>query len=286
LVGLQVSVVLKNAVHEPSTALRSCTELALLLKQSEGLGVPVLFGLTDGGSEHRMTFASVPIALIGLFRLLDVDFAVFVRTCPGHSWTNPVERCVPLLNTALSGVAVDRQKIADANPARAAAMEATVLKARSMKELRRLATLQPELKGKVLESCASISDVLMGRFKQIKLKDTAITEAPKASDGEVEELFAAVNRLCLTPGDTTLQAIKDKHQLKRFTAKRVVMSKYVPAPLSASLHQSLSACPLRQQVHSNLQEEVLDGPPSQGWRPRCRAGGCVRVQVQAAALAQ
>ena len=46
---------------------------------------------TDGGPDHRVTFLSVPLALIALFLKHDLDFLCAACTAPCHSWSNPVE---------------------------------------------------------------------------------------------------------------------------------------------------------------------------------------------------
>ena len=53
------------------------TELSKLL---EGNAKPILFLYSDGGPDHRVTYISVQIALIALFRILDLDYLCAART--------------------------------------------------------------------------------------------------------------------------------------------------------------------------------------------------------------
>ena len=56
---------------------------------------------TDGGSDHTLTFQSVQLSLISIFLALDLDFLCAARTAPLHSWRNPVERIMSILNLGL-----------------------------------------------------------------------------------------------------------------------------------------------------------------------------------------
>jgi len=68
---------------------------------------------TDGGPDHRLTYVSVKLSLITLFRKLHLDFLVALRTAPSNSWANPVERIMSILNLGLQGVGVMRRKMDD-----------------------------------------------------------------------------------------------------------------------------------------------------------------------------
>ncbi len=57
-----------------------------------------------GGPDHRISYLSVQISLICLFFTLDLDMLVAARTAPHHSFRNPVERIVSLLNIGLIGL--------------------------------------------------------------------------------------------------------------------------------------------------------------------------------------
>lgn len=88
---------LKEAAFEASSPLRHATELYSVLKHEQE-GRPILFLYTDGGPDHRLTYLSVQLSLVALFRNLDLDFLCAARTAPYHSWRNPVERIMSILN--------------------------------------------------------------------------------------------------------------------------------------------------------------------------------------------
>ena len=56
---------------------------------------------------------SVKLALIALFRKLNLDFLVSLRTAPSNSWANPVERIMSIVNIGLQGIGIMRSKMSD-----------------------------------------------------------------------------------------------------------------------------------------------------------------------------
>ena len=95
-----VFIGIKDAVFEHSTPLRHATEIYNIL-QSQSLMKPILFVYSDGGPDHRLTYMSVKLTLICLFLKLDLDYLCAGRTAPYHSWRNPVERVMSILNLGL-----------------------------------------------------------------------------------------------------------------------------------------------------------------------------------------
>ena len=67
----------------------------------------------DGGPDHRVNYISVKVALVALFRDLNLDMLIALRTAPSNSWANPVERIMSIVNIGLQGIGVMGQKISD-----------------------------------------------------------------------------------------------------------------------------------------------------------------------------
>ena len=68
-----VFVSLKDAAFESSSPMHHMAELySLLSSQPDQKRVLLLY--TDGGPDHRVTYVSVQLALIAIFKLLDLDF--------------------------------------------------------------------------------------------------------------------------------------------------------------------------------------------------------------------
>ena len=94
-------VAFKDAVFEASSPQRHTAELHSLLVANNLHYYPILFLYSDGGSDHRLTYLSVQLSLISLFLTLDLDFLCACRTAPYHSWRNPVERLMSVVNLGL-----------------------------------------------------------------------------------------------------------------------------------------------------------------------------------------
>ena len=108
-----VFVTLKDKVMQPSNALRHATELSKVIESNFSSQVPqILLLISDGGSDHRVTFLSVKVALIAIFLKLDVDMLIAIRTCPYQSWSNMAERVMSTLNLALQNVSLAREEMA------------------------------------------------------------------------------------------------------------------------------------------------------------------------------
>ena len=99
---------LKESAFEPSSPVRHCVELANVLSSRNLQSQPILFLYSDGGPDHRLTYLSVQVALISLFLKFDLDFFCVARTAPFHSWRNPVERIMSLLNLGLQCIGLVR----------------------------------------------------------------------------------------------------------------------------------------------------------------------------------
>ena len=122
---------LKEAVFQSSSPLRHATELHSLLLSRIG-NKTIMFMYSDGGPDHRLTYVSVQLSLIALFLNLNLDFLVACRTAPNHSWKNPVERIMSLLNIGLQCVGLMRAQMSVefesvVNPLRACAARVTVV---------------------------------------------------------------------------------------------------------------------------------------------------------------
>ena len=101
-----VHVLYKYSAFEPSSPIRHSTELTTLLSD-KALTRPVLFLYSDGGPDHRVTYMS-KVSMICLFLQLDLDYLCAARTAPYHSFRNPAERIMSILNLGLQSVGLAR----------------------------------------------------------------------------------------------------------------------------------------------------------------------------------
>lgn len=83
----QVFVSFKDTVFEPSSAIWHATEFqdAIHTMYTPQASPPILCLYTDGGPDHRCTYGSVQIALIGFFLSGNYDMLIAVHTAPHHS---------------------------------------------------------------------------------------------------------------------------------------------------------------------------------------------------------
>src|SRR5215475_1427727 len=100
---------------------------------------------TDGGPDHKVTYLRVQLSLIAMFKALDLDYLVAIRTPPGHSWKNPVERIMSILNLGLQCVGLMRQEMDIGS-------EEIMTQCNSMNDIRKAAEKTPSLKKNLKES--------------------------------------------------------------------------------------------------------------------------------------
>ena len=121
----------------------------------------MLFLYSDGGPDHRLTYLSVQISLVALFRALDLDYFCAARTAPCQSWRNPVERVMSTVNMGMQCVGLMRKQ----------GSEAQVGKCSSLADMRKAAAKHPNFKEDTLDSISSVKILLSDLFQRLKLKE-------------------------------------------------------------------------------------------------------------------
>jgi hypothetical protein len=107
--GGQLIVTLKDSILQPSTPLQHAAEMHAKIASQDLLGrLEVGVFKTDGGPDRNTTFVAVQLAAVALARRLDLPALVLMRTAPGQSYVNPVERTMSVLNLAGQGMALVR----------------------------------------------------------------------------------------------------------------------------------------------------------------------------------
>ncbi len=106
----KVFVGMKDSTFQPSSPLRHATELRTILHSSDP-GKEIILIYSDEGPDHRVNFLQVQLSLVTLFLRGDYDSLVAVRTPPGHSWKNPAERIMSIINLGLQAVGVMRSQM-------------------------------------------------------------------------------------------------------------------------------------------------------------------------------
>ena len=203
----RVSISLKDAVFEASSPSRHAAEMYKLIDHK-----PVLFLYCDGGPDHRLTYVSVQLSLIALFCKLDLDYLCVCRTAPFHSWKNPVERIMSLVNLELQSVGLMRQQTEEE-------YEAIINKCNNMEQLRHAAKSKPEVKEKLLDSIEPVKIMLSDIFTQLKWNERTLEVHNSATENEIQEFWEIVKEI-----DSTLLfdkryrkcTLKDHPKLQEF----------------------------------------------------------------------
>ena len=216
-----VVVGLKDAVFEHSSPSRHMCELFQVL-QNRQLEKSILFIYTDGGSDHRLTYLSVKISLICLFLKLDLDYLCAGRTAPYHSWRNPVERIMSVLNLGLQSVGIARA-------AMPTDFESEVSKCNNLSELRGIASCNSGITEAVANSLSPVKSLLCSIFARLKLHENSIECFEAASTRELSEFWTSVISLDATLEEKTQYRKEDlplHKQLSQFISHCCQSSTY------------------------------------------------------------
>lgn len=207
----QVYVTFKDSIFQPSTPFRHVVELQHILEAKEERK-PGLFMYTDGGPDHRVTYGAVKLSLIVLFKRMNLEFLVACRTAPGHSWANPAERIMSLLNLAFQNTALAREQAS-------ADVETAIRSCSSMKEIRKKAERNHRIKDEWLQSVQPIIETLTSRATRVQLKGEQCQVFKAASDDEVEMAEAEVTLI-----DPTIQFghYQQQHLVRSQQLKKVI----------------------------------------------------------------
>lgn len=179
----QVYVGLKCSTFEPSSPFRHMAEI---IQTHPSLStMPILFIYSDGGPDHRLTYISVQLSLICLFLKLDLDYLCACRTAPYHSWRNPVERVMSVLNLGLQCVGLARAQMPQL-------FEEEVSKCSTLSEIRRIASRVDGFEAAVQDSLSPVKVLLSNVFSRLQLNDEFIKPFAAASKDEISDFWSAL----------------------------------------------------------------------------------------------
>ncbi|WAR27046.1 hypothetical protein MAR_012750 [Mya arenaria] len=157
----QVSVSVNDSVFQVSTPMRHAASLSKMVPLDK---TKILMKYSDGGTDHRTTLEAVRCAAICLFKEYDLDMVILARCAPGHSWRNPAERVMSIMNLGLQNCSLERESSTDV-------IEKKLKSCSSMKSVRDAAAKQPELKAAWVDSVEPVQASLRNRFQRLKLKE-------------------------------------------------------------------------------------------------------------------
>ena len=180
---------LADAAFSPTTCF---SNMVAILEMVEKQGIRdiamILCVLSDGGADHNVVHSSVQIAVIALCIYMKIDIAFFMRTIPGHSWTNIVERVMAIFNIGLYHVALERPRMDDR-------CEEIMSKCGGLVDVREEGKKSSHFKGQVQETMGKVSDALAERFNRLSLKDEPFQRLPSYDEATVERFFEVLRRI-------------------------------------------------------------------------------------------
>ena len=106
-------------------------------------------------------FKSVQVAAVVLFCALNLDAYIAIRCAPHHSYTNPAERCMSILNLALQGGATARAPMPDVQ-------ESLIRNCSSITDIRAKAERSEDLKKELQKSVNVVRDQVITQFNRIR----------------------------------------------------------------------------------------------------------------------
>ena len=198
----KVGVTVNDSVFEQSSPFRHAVTLQKILSSQND--IHVLLKYSDGGTDHRNTLESVKCSAICLFKEMNLDLLVLARCAPGHSWRNPAERIMSILNLGLQNCALERQKCDDAT-------ESTLKKCGSMKEIRVAASKHPELQQAYSESVEPVQATIRNRFARLKLKEEPFLTLDPMTELEIDVFKRHLRELF---PDLNLETLQKNHTKK------------------------------------------------------------------------
>ena len=105
----RIYVTVNEAIFERSTALQHKEECNNIHEKESGFWHPIGCIYTDHNPGHY----SMRLAHIAHYLMNDLDMLAAACTYPGGSYVNPTERCMPLLNIALNGMALSLRAMSE-----------------------------------------------------------------------------------------------------------------------------------------------------------------------------
>lgn len=110
-----VTTVVNDSVLQTANPFRHAVILTKLAAENNK---KILIKFTDGGTDQRNCREAVKCANICIFSELNLDLLIHGRCAPGHSWTNPAERIMSILNLGLQNCALSRDKLDEESEAK------------------------------------------------------------------------------------------------------------------------------------------------------------------------
>ena len=240
----QVYVAVKSSIMQPSTVVRAHAELSKVLIREKSGKKSIGIMLTGGGPEHNLNFVSVQIALIIMWRVVDLDVLVVCRSCPQNSWTNEVERVMSVLNLGLYSMCFSRLRMHpvhnddreyDDVHCTAASSEFLEQKWRSSRTtamLRQRLQENVDFRNAATKSIGGACEEMTKRFLNLTWTDRNIERGYIASDTELKEFVEVLNSFDSSLGEYSSSNysksdVFSSNKMKEMYAKKDGMNDFI-----------------------------------------------------------
>ena len=183
----QVYFTVSDSVLQSSSPFRHGVMLLKVYNELERKPSIVL-KFTDGGTDQRNTLESVKTATICLFKETNAYMIIAGRCAPGHSYTNPAERIMSILNIGVQNCATERERGSDD-------FEKKIKSKNSMKEIRDLAANNLDVQEDWSNSVKPVQELITGRFKRLSLKGNQFNPIPVVTTEEITNFQRHVSKM-------------------------------------------------------------------------------------------
>ena len=180
----------KDAVFEPSSGARHFTELKQTLDANPSDKKPVTIITNDGGPDHNIHHDRNKAALLALFLSCPhILYLANFQMAANRSSFHPVEKLNCILNLALNGVALVRDKIEDP------VFEDFLNSCSSMVDIRQKAEHNPGLVEQVVSCLKSSKEIVEERAKKASLKENFFNVFDAAREEEIKEFMKVLKKV-------------------------------------------------------------------------------------------
>ena len=175
-----VTTCINDSVFQASNPFRHAMMLIRVAQGAEQRKT-MLLKFTDGGTDQRNNLEAVKCAGICIFKELNLDMLIHARCAPGHSYTNPAERVMSVLNIGIQNCALERQELDKDS-------ETNLKRFGSMADIRTAAVINPALKQKWHETISPVQSIVESRFKRLKLKEEPMQSIAPLDEDDIDHL--------------------------------------------------------------------------------------------------
>ena len=174
---------LQDNVFQPSSCLRHLAEFNSISPEE----TPIECHYHDGGPDHNVRHMHSKLANIAYFLQRNLDLLCSVQTPPYHSWKNPCERCMSLLNIGLQGMGVMRQETKTCND--------YLKNANNLSPIRKLKETHPDIVVEVEDALRLTKNLMESVFGRISLKGNQLKTFDAASEEEIAKFAEVLKKI-------------------------------------------------------------------------------------------